>query len=151
MAKKLNEEAIHNELKTGSVFFRSNADSPNKEVPSQEAPTSPPQSTSQESNIETVQDSHQATQRDAMTPRYHDTTLETIRKAVKRLGKEGATYRFTPEEKKALSELIYTFRGQSIRTSENEIARIALNFIILNYRENKEHSILAQVLEKLND
>ncbi len=61
------------------------------------------------------------------TPRYRDTTqsgypdkiIETIRKAVKQLGKEAATHRFTLEEKKLLRDIVYTYETRGIRTSEN--------------------------------
>lgn len=103
---------------------------------------------------------------DTLTPRYHDTTvpsnhdtvipdqetdsIETVRKAVKHLGKEPATQRLTSEEKKTLADIEYIYRRKDIKTSGNEIIRIALNYIIHDYREKKEQSILAQVLEKLN-
>ena len=93
-----------------------------------------------------------------MGPRHHDTTvsryqeglIETIRNAVKALGKEAATHRFTPEEKKAIADLIYTYRNKGLRTSENEVARIGVNFILQDYRENGEESILARTLKALN-
>jgi hypothetical protein len=92
-------------------------------------------------------------------PSYHDTTIplsqneiiEIIRKAVKHLGKEAATYRFTLEEKKALSDIVYSYKGSGIRTSENELTRIAINFLVEDYRNNGENSILAKVIERLND
>src|SRR5258707_5405722 len=37
----------------------------------------------------------------SMVSRYHATTIEAIRAAVKQFGKEAATHRFTMEEKKA--------------------------------------------------
>lgn len=91
-------------------------------------------------------------------PRYHDTTIpsyqdgmiETIRKAVKQLGKEAATYRFTQEEKKSLGDIVYSYKGRAIKTSENEITRISINFLVEDYRENGKNSILARVLERLN-
>jgi hypothetical protein len=76
--------------------------------------------------------------------------LEAIRKAVKQLGKEAAVYRFTPEEKKALRAIVYTYKSRGIRTSENEITRIAINFLVADYRENGQSSTLARVLELLN-
>jgi hypothetical protein len=96
--------------------------------------------------------------RDTTTPRnhapvvsrYHATTVETIRAAVKLFGKEAATYRFTAEEKKALTNLVYTYRTQGIRTSENVITRVGVNFLIADYEENGENSILHKVLEALN-
>ena len=85
-----------------------------------------------------------------MVSRYHDTMIEVIRKAVKELGKEAATYRFTLEEKRRLADLLYTYRNRGIRTSENEITRIAVNFILQDYKENGEESILARSLGALN-
>ena len=88
--------------------------------------------------------------RDTVIPRYHDTIVEVVRKAVKEFGKEAATHRFTVEEKKVIADIIYSYRNQGIRTSENEIARIAVNFIVNDYRENGENSVLDRVLRALN-
>lgn len=82
--------------------------------------------------------------------RYQGATVEVIRAAVKLFGKEAATHRFTAEEKKALADLVYTYRRQGTRTSENEITRIGVNFIVVDYEENGENSILHRVLEALN-
>lgn len=91
-------------------------------------------------------------------PRHHDTTvlwndeqIETIRKAVRRLGKEAATYRFTQEEKKALSDIVYTYKNRGIKTSENEITRTAINYLVEDYHQNGENSMLARMLERLNE
>ena len=100
----------------------------------------------------------QATIRDTMTPRNHETTasrfhetiIELIRKAVKEFGKEAATHRFTTEEKKAVADIIYSYKNRGIRTSENEIARIAVNFIINDHKENGEESVLDRALKALN-
>ncbi|MHA2231285.1 MAG: hypothetical protein ACXAB4_02215 [Candidatus Hodarchaeales archaeon] len=86
---------------------------------------------------------------DTTIPRYHD-TIEIIRKAVKDYGKEAATHRFTQDEKKAIAEIIFNFNGMDIKTSENEITRIAVNFVIRDYKENGNKSILAMVLNALN-
>lgn len=84
-----------------------------------------------------------------MTPRYRDTTIEVIRTAVKVIGKEAATHRFTVEEKKALRDIVYAYEGRGIRTGENEISRIGVNFLIEDYRQNGENSILHKVLTAL--
>jgi hypothetical protein len=70
-----------------------------------------------------------------MPPSNQDTTvadagddiLDVVRKAVRQIGKEAATHRFTLDEKNSLAEIEYTYRRQGIRTSENEITRIAIN------------------------
>ena len=63
-------------------------------------------------------------------PLAHDTTVEVIRKAVKKIGKEAATHRFSQDEKKAISIIVYNYKNRNIRTCENEITRVAINFII---------------------
>jgi hypothetical protein len=103
---------------------------------------------------------------DTMIPRHHDTTtpfnhdtmipleesniFEMVRKSVKQIGKEAATHRFTLEEKNELADIEYTYKRQGIRTSENEITRIAINYFIEDYRQNGEQSILAKILKRLN-
>lgn len=88
--------------------------------------------------------------RDTTQPSYQDATIETIRGAVKQLGKEAATHRFTQKEKKDLADIVYRYKGEGIRTSENEITRISINFLVEDYQRNGKDSILARVLERLN-
>ena len=92
-----------------------------------------------------------------MVSRHHDTTeswfhetLESIRQAVKEVGKEAATHRFTVAEKRAIGKIVFTYQQEGIKTSENEIVRIAINYLLKDYEANGEDGILAQVLEKLN-
>ncbi len=101
----------------------------------------------------------QPSHRDTTTPRYHDTTqsiidgaiVELVRKAVRELGKEAATHRFTQAEKKEIGDIIYTYKNQGLKTSENEVTRIAVNFIIEDYKENGKNSVLHKILEALNE
>jgi hypothetical protein len=79
-----------------------------------------------------------------------DSMIETIRKTVKSLGKEVAFTRVTPEEKGRLSDIVYTYKRQGMKTSENEINRIAINFLIEDYTKNGKESVLAKVIEALN-
>lgn len=93
-----------------------------------------------------------------MKPRNHDTTvsrydddlIEQVRKAVKEFGKEAATHRFTLDEKKAIIDIIYAYKNLGLKTSENEITRIAVNFIVNDYKQHGENSILARALKALN-
>jgi hypothetical protein len=87
---------------------------------------------------------------DYMPPRYHDAIIELVRRGVKDFGKEAATHRFTLLEKKQIADIIYTYKNRNIRTSENEITRIAVNFLIEDFRENGEASVLDKVLKALN-
>lgn len=92
----------------------------------------------------------QPSSEDTVVPRHHDTTIEEIRKAVKVFGKEAATHRFTQEEKQRIAELIFIYSNEGIRTSENEISRIAVNFLVQDFKLSKKHSILERVLKLLN-
>ena len=85
-----------------------------------------------------------------MPPDNQDDVIEHIRQAVKQTGKEAGTYRITREEKKALMEICYSFRMEGIRTSENEITRIALNYLIHDHKSNPKDSILERVIEAIH-
>lgn len=76
--------------------------------------------------------------------------LEGVRKVVRQLGKEAATHRFSMEEKRAIADLVYTYNRQGYRTSENEITRIAVNWLLLDFKERGEQSVLARMLELLH-
>ena len=80
----------------------------------------------------------------------HDNQIEAIRKTVKRIGKEVTFVRLTPEEKSQLGDIIYTYKRQGTKTTENEIARIGLSLLIADYQANGEASVLAQVIAALN-
>jgi hypothetical protein len=94
-------------------------------------------------------DTTQPRNHDTTVSRYHDAVIEVIRRAVKELGKEAATHRFTVAEKKAIAEIVFTYKSQGVRTSENEVARIAINFIIQDYKENGAASVLDRALRAL--
>jgi hypothetical protein len=131
-----------------------------EDAPKQETPlpavssTKPPKKKAVLPHPDTVIPRH----RDTMPPRNHETTtppeetdiFETVRKSVKHVGKEAATHRFTLDEKNLLADIEYTYKRQGVRTSENEITRIAINYFIEDYRNNGEESLLAKILKRLN-
>ena len=75
--------------------------------------------------------------------------VRRIRGYVHRIGKETATYRFTRDEKVGLVEIVYQQGKVGIRTSENEIVRIGLNWLLQNHHMQGEGSMLSLVLEAL--
>ena len=79
-----------------------------------------------------------------------DSMIEVIRRTVKSLGTKVSFTRVTPEEKARLADIIYTYKRQGVKTSENEINRIAMNFLIEDFHNNGKESVLAQVIEALN-
>jgi hypothetical protein len=108
-------------------------------------PTNPPGN-----RATTVSRNHDTTTDTTVSDTVPDDALEVVRRAVRTLGKEAATYRFTQDEKRALSGIVYAYKDRGIKTSENEITRIALNYLIDEYRRNSTNSILARVLARLN-
>ena len=97
----------------------------------------------------------------AVTPRHHDPTpprpregvsrvaVRRIRKAVRQVGKEAATHRFTAQEKARLLDIVYTYARRGCRSSENELVRIGVNWLLDDYQENGERSVLHIVLRAL--
>jgi hypothetical protein len=82
--------------------------------------------------------------------REQERMLEEIRQAVKVQGKEVAYVRLTREEKNHLADIIYTYKRQGLKTTETEIGRIAINYLVEDYRANGKASILARLLAVLN-
>jgi hypothetical protein len=97
-----------------------------------------------------MQSNMQASNNASMQALNQESIIETIRKAVKGVGKDSATYRFTPEEKKAMLEISFSYKMQGYKTSENELVRIAINFILEDQKQNGRNSVLQKVLDELS-
>lgn len=80
---------------------------------------------------------------------YREDLIDSIRRTVKTPGKEVAFVRLSPEEKTDLADIVYTYKRQRRKTTETEVARIAVNFILEDYKTNGETSVLARVLDAL--
>jgi hypothetical protein len=125
-----------------------------KQQPATSTPVAQPRT--QNVNDETMQATTIPRNRDTTASRPHDTTadsgdyIEVVRKAVKLLGEKAATHRFTADEKDAIADIVYALKKKGIATSENEITRIAINYLVWEYRQDKQASILSRVLERLN-
>jgi len=86
---------------------------------------------------------------DIMTPSYHDSMIAKIARTVREVGREVKTYRITPQENNALVEIIYFFRRNKYRLSENEIARIAINLLIEDFERDKKSCMLSRIAEAM--
>ena len=153
--KKLDVFSITNELRGQSVFFpkqREEQDTQGK-LPSTPLFDVKQKILNVEENDTTVSRYHETmipSNHDTMIPLSEEDMIEAVRKAVKQIGKEPATQRLTLEEKQALDDIEYSYKRQGIKTSGNEIIRIATNYIVRDYRKKGENSILAKVLNRLN-
>ena len=76
-------------------------------------------------------------------------TIDAIRKVVKTQGRDVSFIRLTPEEKAQVSDIVYTYKRQGQKTTENQINRIAINYLLHDYHEHGEQSVLARVLASL--
>jgi hypothetical protein len=68
---------------------------------------------------------------------------------VKVPGREVSFVRLSADEKTRLADIVYTYKRQGQKTSENEINRIAINYLLLDYDEHGDQSMLARVLAAL--
>jgi hypothetical protein len=67
-----------------------------------------------------------------MIPRHHKPKATSlVRKAVKQIGKEAATHRFTLDEKNLLADIEYTYKRRGIRTSEKTKSPVLPSTILL--------------------
>lgn len=130
-----------------------------------DSPFFTPPPLSEQENSTTIVSSQEKVESDTTTPFHHDTevssnhgvmvsryqttTIESVRKSVKEFGKEAATHRFTLTEKRAIANIVHTLNMQGIRTTENEITRIAINFVIDEFNRQEKDSLLGLVLQAL--
>jgi hypothetical protein len=168
--KSLDESAIINELKGSSLFFAKQEESPTVHAAQKDPPraaltlpaspeaktvkdsTSPPHfgPHEHETPVDSKESERKLDSAHASTlASYPEGLVESIRKIVKSVGKEVSFVRLTPEEKNQLVDLVYTYKRQGVKTSENEINRIAVNLVLADYEANGEASILARVIEAL--
>jgi hypothetical protein len=108
-----------------------------------EATMQPPINASKHANM-------QASNNASMLASNQESIVETIRKAVRNIGRDTATFRFTPEEKKAILELSFSYKLQGYKINENQLIRIAVNFLLDDHKQNGRNSVLQKVLDALS-
>jgi hypothetical protein len=54
------------------------------------------------------------------------------------------------EEKRVIADLVYAYKRRGIRTNENEITCIAVNFILQDNQESGKNGVLEKALKALN-
>jgi hypothetical protein len=148
--KKIDVDKVASELREGSVFFRPPTEGPTEGPVDRETARRPDGTTPRQRGARTSghQDSAPARRRDA-TPDKPGDRVTTLGSAVQELGTRRTTIRFSRPEKTALKEIIHTYDRRDIRTTENELTRIAVNWLVEDYREQGERSVLAQVVAQL--
>jgi hypothetical protein len=178
MSKKvLNTQSVINELRGQSAFFRQDPPlqseptglkpptvkilpkkhpEPNNKKETRMPVSNSPTNLRVEKKDDNVSnnDNNPASMQASMLARNQDDIIETIRKTVKQVGKDTLFVRVTPDEKHQVTSVVYAlnemYRGEGRKTSENEIGRIGVNFLLEDYKANGKGSILAKVLSALN-
>ena len=170
--KKLDTTDIANELIGSSSFFPGTPAPLSSPIPHQEdrpaevsapieaapAEVKPPEQTKvtppketahkkqklKESKKASVQSREQASK----LASTHASVLAKISKAIREIGKEVSYTRLTQEEKRRVLDIIYSFKSDGVKTTENELMRIALNFLLEDYDLQKKGSILHKILHQ---
>ncbi len=143
MSKKLNESGVTSELRGQSAFFPK----PKPQPVDMQQP--PPELEHNTANTAPTTTPNHASIPASTLARYQAPLIEIIRKAVKDPGKEVTFVRLTLEEKRQLADITYTYKRQGIKTSENEVGRIAISYMLEDYKENAQESLLAKVIAAL--
>lgn len=61
-----------------------------------------------------------------------------------------STFRFRPDELEELNQTVEEInKGAEQKISKNDVVRLALNWLLKDYEENKEKSMLARVLRRI--
>lgn len=80
-----------------------------------------------------------------------DALIDLIRRSLIQGNKEVASYRLSASEKDGLADVLYSLKKRGLKSSEIEVARIAINWLLNDYNSKDDESILIRVLEsKLN-
>ncbi|SRR5260370_39602564 len=150
MKKKLNIANVTSELRGNSPFFPSRKEPENQDAPVVTDAFEAQPKQNKPSNLSSKHESMRASKLASTLALSHE-IIEDIRKIVKTPAKEEVLYvRVTKDEKKQLGAIEYAYKGQDIETSAQELGRIAVNFLIADYKANGENSVLAKVLAALN-
>ena len=72
-----------------------------------------------------------------------------LQQNLKTIGKEIYYVRITPEEKARIEDVLHALKRRGMRTSANELGRIALNQLLADYEAQGEESMLIRVLSRM--
>ena len=75
--------------------------------------------------------------------------IDGLQQQLKTIGKEIYYIRITPEEKAEIEDALHALKRRGLRTSANELGRIALNQLLADYEAHGEESVLVRVLARM--
>lgn len=83
------------------------------------------------------------------TPTPSSDPLAEMQQTLKTIGKEIYYVRVTPDEKARIEDVLHALKRRGLRTSANELGRIALNQLLADYEDHGEESVLVRVLSRM--
>lgn len=138
MKKKLNTEALKNELR-GSAFFPTPLPHSKKKAPKEKS-----QILLRNEDLKT--DKNKDVNTDVTTSSRQDVNLKNWQEIIENTETHNSALRITNEERYEIEDLINELkRKHKLKTSMNEVARLGLLFIIDDYKKNKQESWLYKV------
>lgn len=75
--------------------------------------------------------------------------VDALQQSLKTIGKEIYYVRITPEEKAKIEDVLHALKRRGMRTSANELGRVALNQLLADYEAQGEESLLVRVLSRM--
>lgn len=142
MSKKLNAEAILNELSEGSAFFKEPVPSPavTPEVQTASTPVK------EDSNEDVRTDVRHDVTHDVVTSMLQGVDLRSWRDAIENTETQNSALRLTSEERYTIEDVVSELKRKfGIKTSMNEIARLGLLLLVHDYKQSKKDSLVHKV------
>lgn len=165
MKKQLDTNAVMNELKAGSAFFKqpepaveneAAAPSPSEQMPQSPLPpelernkavVSEEQPSTQEEILTNKQVSNQASQQESLQPSNEVTVAAKILAALAINPIKPNTFRYSLEELDFVRDIVYEAEVKhQIKLDKNDVVRIALEWLMNDYQEKGEASLLVSIL-----
>jgi len=78
-------------------------------------------------------------------PINQEINISEILNAIQDVGKYASTCRFTIKEKRFLTEIVYLHSLNNFHITVNDLIRIGLNILLINYQKNKRDSLIFKI------
>lgn len=75
---------------------------------------------------------------------------DSVRKSIRGAGNISATMRITAPEEEGIKRLVRHFEDKGYYTDKTQLLRISLNYMLWDFDNNKEQSLLDEILERIN-
>jgi hypothetical protein len=163
--KQLNTTAVSNELEGGASLFFSkspitplSSDKPEKTIQKSKAPTkSALKNPAKENRVSLILHQHAGdsslthkgtneVNHNVTTSSLHEVSFRVWKDTIENTETHNSSLRLTNDENYAVEDMINELkRGLKVKTSLNEVARLGLLYIIHDFKQNREKSLVYNV------